>query len=151
MIVASIRVRRRTHCRRSSWDGDVANAPMEGEAAPEEAPPPVRPVPSSGTTSASVEDESAARVRAEEMWRTRVAEARAEVDRARRAHETLSGMNLVPGYEYVDAKGRTVIGSVGELQQLTAAAKARRDAAEKALDDLLEQARRANVPPGWLR
>ena len=24
-------------------------------------------------------------------------------------------------------------------------------AAEKALDDLLEEARRANVPPGWLR
>jgi hypothetical protein len=25
------------------------------------------------------------------------------------------------------------------------------DAAEKALEDLLEQARRASVPPGWLR
>jgi hypothetical protein len=25
------------------------------------------------------------------------------------------------------------------------------DAAQKVLDDLLEEARRANVPPGWLR
>jgi hypothetical protein len=30
-------------------------------------------------------------------------------------------------------------------------AKADLDAAQKALDDLLEEARRANVPPGWLR
>jgi hypothetical protein len=44
-----------------------------------------------------------------------------------------------------------VIGSVGELQKLTADAKAELDAAQKALEDLEEEARRANVPPGWLR
>jgi len=60
-------------------------------------------------------------------------------------------MNLVPGYEYQDGKGRTVIGSVEELQRMTAAAKAELDAAEKALADLRERARRAGVPPGWLR
>ena len=60
-------------------------------------------------------------------------------------------MHLVPGYEYVDSSGRTVIRSIEELQGLTARAKAEREAAEKALEDLLEEARRANVPPGWLR
>jgi hypothetical protein len=60
-------------------------------------------------------------------------------------------LNLVPGYVYQDDRGRTVIGSVEELQKLTAAAKAELDAAEKAKEDLFEEARRANVPPGWLR
>jgi hypothetical protein len=99
----------------------------------------------------SADAESDQRARDEDSWRARVAEARARVDAARRKHATLASMNLVPGYEYVDASGRTMIGSVAELQGLTARAKAELDAAEQALADLLEQARRANVPPGWLR
>lgn len=87
----------------------------------------------------------------ENLWRGRVAQARARVDRARQRHQTLAGLNLVPGYEYQDARGRTVISSVEQLQGMTAAAKAELDAAEKALADVLEEARRANVPPGWLR
>jgi hypothetical protein len=87
----------------------------------------------------------------EALWRTRVAQARARVDRARARHQRLAGLNLVPGYEYQDEAGRTVIGSVEQLQGLTAAAKRELDAAEKALADLLEEARRAGVPPGWLR
>jgi predicted metal-dependent phosphoesterase TrpH len=85
------------------------------------------------------------------VWRQSVAQARARVERARRSYQTLAGLNLVPGYEYQDAKGRTVIHSVDELQRMTAEAKAELDAAEKALADLLERARRAGVPPGWLR
>jgi type IV secretory pathway VirB10-like protein len=87
----------------------------------------------------------------EAQWRTRVARAQARVDQARKAHETLAGMNLVPGYEYVDKTGRTVIHSIEDLQKLTARAKAELDAAEKAVADLLEDARREGVPPGWLR
>ena len=87
----------------------------------------------------------------ERLWRGRVAQARARVERARQKHQTLAGLNLVPGYEYQDERGRTVIGSVEQLQGMTAAAKAELDAAEKALADLLEEARRASVPPGWLR
>jgi hypothetical protein len=87
----------------------------------------------------------------ERLWRDRVTQARARVDRARQNHQRLAGLNLVPGYEYQDERGRTVIGSVEQLQRMTAAAKAELDAAEKALADLLEEARRANVPPGWLR
>jgi hypothetical protein len=80
-----------------------------------------------------------------------VAEARQKVDAARKKHDALASLNLVPGYEYVDASGRTLIGSVGQLQALTARAKADLEAAERELEDLLEAARRANVPPGWLR
>jgi hypothetical protein len=87
----------------------------------------------------------------ESLWRGRVAQARARVDRARQRHQTLAGLNLVPGYEYQDERGRTVISSVEQLQGMTAAAKTELDAAEKALADLLEEARRASVPPGWLR
>ncbi len=60
-------------------------------------------------------------------------------------------LNLVPGMRYVDEKGQTVIGSVRELQGLTRRARAELAAAEKALEDLHDEARRAGVPPGWLR
>jgi hypothetical protein len=125
----------------------VAN---EGASPPESVSPVViTPMPRPAAT--TTRDEETSRAADEERWRARVAEARAAADRTRRAHETLAGMTLVPGYVYADENGRTVIGSIEELQKLTASAKARRDAAEKALEDLLEQARRANVPPGWLR
>jgi predicted deacetylase len=96
-------------------------------------------------------DEGAARASEERAWRTRVAQAQAKVDEAQETYDTLAGMSLVPGYEYVDEKGRPVVRSVGELQRLTTEAKARLDAAQTALDPLLEEARRARVPPGWLR
>jgi hypothetical protein len=57
----------------------------------------------------------------------------------------------VPGYEYVDDKGGPVVRTIEELRSPTAAAKARCDAAQAARDQLLEEARRARVPPGWLR
>jgi len=127
----------------------VAN---EGDAASRAAaPPPARPAASGASRPVPPDDEEKTRARDEGVWRSRVARAQARVEKARSAHATLAGMNLVPGYEYVDERGRTVIGSIGELQQLTAKAKAELDAAEKALQDLLEEARRANVPPGWLR
>lgn len=91
------------------------------------------------------------RANEERVWRARVARARARVEEARKVYDKLAGMNLVPGYEYVDDKGRPVVRSIEELQSLTAAAKKRLDAAQAALDQLLEQARRAGVPPGWLR
>ena len=87
----------------------------------------------------------------EVVWRGRANSARARVEKARATHEKAAKMFLVPGYEYVDKNGRSVIRSVEELQGLAARARANLDAAEKALDDLLEEARRAGVPPGWLR
>jgi hypothetical protein len=122
-------------------------APREGESAP----PAVTPAPVVPDADESSRAEESRRREDEYLWRGRVREATARVDKARRAHETLAGLTLVPGYEYQDANGRTVIGSVAELQGMTAQAKAELDAAEKDLADLLEEARRAGVPPGWLR
>jgi hypothetical protein len=44
-----------------------------------------------------------------------------------------------------------VITSIEQLQGKTAAAKKAVEAAERALVNLEEEARRAGVPPGWLR
>lgn len=88
----------------------------------------------------------------ETSWRDRKARAVARAESARKKHEMYSEMWLAPAGEYyVNRKTGKRIDSVGELQKLTAAAKAELDAAQKALDDLEERARRANVPPGWLR
>lgn len=95
--------------------------------------------------------EEVERTQAEARWRSRADAARARVDEARRQLEYFEGLNLVPGVRYVDEKGQTVIGSVRELQGLTRRARAELAAAEKALEDLQDEARRAGVPPGWLR
>ena len=124
----------------------VANEPSESEGEGEPATPPVplaAPVPA--------EAEADARARDEERWRSRIAGQRQRVEDARQKHATLASLNLVPGYEYVDGSGRTVIGSAQQLQGLTARAKAALEAEEQALEALLEEARRTNVPPGWLR
>jgi len=75
----------------------------------------------------------------EKVWRSRVAEARERVEVTRKTYETLTPMNWAPEGEYVDFEG------------MKGAAKGQYEAAQKALDDLLEEARRANIPPGWLR
>ncbi len=129
------------------------STPVPASSAPlpnagDSAPPGATGDPSSDRSSGTGEGE---RRNDESIWRGSVAQATARVERARRSYQTLAGMNLVPGYEYQDEKGRTVIHSVDELQRMTAAAKAELDAAEKALADLLERARRAGIPPGWLR
>jgi hypothetical protein len=103
------------------------------------------------STDSSTSSRDRSREDSEALWRGRVNAARARIKRARAAYETASKMYLVPGYVYVDEKNRPVIRSVGELQKITAQAKAELEAAERDLADLLESARRAGVPPGWLR
>jgi len=100
---------------------------------------------------ASGDAEGRARAQDEQRWRARMADARARVEKARQRVTYFEGLNLVPGYEYLDDTGRPVITSVEQLQGLTRRAKAELAAAEKALDDLSEEARHASVPPGWLR
>lgn len=91
------------------------------------------------------------RRRSESEWRARMQEARARVTRARARKEALSGLHLAQGESYVDAQGRTVVASLEHLRELVREADEELAAAEKALVDLREQARRAGVPPGWLR
>jgi hypothetical protein len=71
---------------------------------------------------------------------------------AEEAHAALASLSFgLEDNEVFDAHGQVLYRSLGDLQQATARAKAERDAAQRALEDLLEEARRAGVPPGWLR
>lgn len=98
---------------------------------------PSTPEPSVKSTDAATEK----RAQDERSWRVRAAAARERVELARRKYEALAPMNVAPDRpgEYVDFEG------------MKAAAKAEYEVSQKALDDLLEEARRANVPPGGLR
>lgn len=87
----------------------------------------------------------------EDEWRARVRDARNRIERARRRHDFFTGLTMVPGKTYYDESGRAVITSIEQLQQLTAEALRDLQAAEQELTDLEETARRAGVPPGWLR
>ena len=85
--------------------------------------------------------EAEKRAQDEKTWRARAAAARERVELARKKYETLAPMNVAPDRpgEYIDFEG------------MKAAAKAEYEVAQKALDDLHDEARRASVPPGWLR
>lgn len=96
--------------------------------------------------------QSASDRREEELsWRGRVSEARARLEAAQQRYDSLAGLHLSTGEYYVDENGRPVITSLDQLRRMVAEAEAELGAARKALDDLLEGARRAGVPPGWLR
>jgi len=84
-------------------------------------------------------------------WSARINAARQRVSEARKEYEYWQKYTLVPGYVLAESSGRPVVFSIEELQARTRAARAKLDAAEAALADLLEQARKANVTPGALR
>ena len=103
------------------------------------------------TDTNDLERERAQRARDERMWRERVAAATARVQTARARYDAVKDMSLAPGQAFVDRNGRAVVRSPDHLQRIVANARAELDAADKALDDLLEAARREGIPPGWLR
>jgi hypothetical protein len=105
--------------------------------------------PSGGASQQTSEERD--RAQAEAEWRARVAAARSRVERARARASYYESLVITPGVTYVDESGATVIGSLQQLQGLTRRAKAELAEAEKALEDLLEEARRAGAQPGWLR
>jgi hypothetical protein len=80
-----------------------------------------------------------------------VAEAQAKVDEAKERYATLNSLTLTQGEYYADENGKPLITSLEQLRKLIAEARVKMDAAQKALDDLLETARQQSVPPGWLR
>jgi len=85
------------------------------------------------------------RAQDEQMWRSRVAASRERVASERQKYEALAARGGDPRWALRGLRDDLVD------PEVIAAAKADLDAAQKALDDLLEEARRANVPPGWLR
>lgn len=74
----------------------------------------------------------------ESEWRTRVAAARLKRDRAKAAYDLL-------------AKVRPTPAEADDLRRWLAESKALWDAAERDLERLFEEARRARVPRAWLR
>jgi hypothetical protein len=120
--------------------GSVANDPQASSA-------------STGTGSQSSQPATPAwdKARDEQAWRDRAARAEARLADAKQRYETLNGLTLTQGQYYVDKDGKKVIGSLEQLRQKIDQAKAEYDDAQRDRDAVFEGARRAGVPPGWLR
>ncbi|MGH9388454.1 MAG: hypothetical protein ACRD1Z_02495 [Vicinamibacteria bacterium] len=101
--------------------------------------------------SARYEKESQERRRGEAEWRSKASNARARIADARKAVQFFEGLALPPNGRYVDVNGNTVIESVDHLQRLTREAKEELAAAELDWKQIEDEARRAGIPPGWLR
>jgi hypothetical protein len=101
------------------------------------------------------EDEAQRRTADEQQWRARIAAARDQVERSRTFAEALqSRINALNGEFSArdDPAQRAVIGghlnkALAELERV----RAEIEAQQKGVEDLEEEARRAGVPPGWLR
>ncbi len=91
------------------------------------------------------------RQKEEALWRSRFSEARARLNAAQERYDTLKDLHLAPGEYYADENGQPLIRSLAELRRMTEQAETELNAAKKSLDDFREEARRAGIPPGWLR
>lgn len=91
------------------------------------------------------------RAQQEMEWRRRSSEARERLKEARKRYELLGKLHLSTGAYYVDENNEPVITSVEQLQAMASQAKNELDAATEARRKLREDARRSNVPPGWVR
>jgi hypothetical protein len=91
------------------------------------------------------------RAQQEMEWRRRSSEARERIKEARKRYELLGKLHLSTGAYYVDENNEPVITSVEQLQTMAREAKTELDAATEARRKLREDARRLNVPPGWVR
>lgn len=101
------------------------------------------------------DDEEKRRSDEEQRWRARLAKARDQVGRSRMFAEALQSRINALNADFSardDPAQRAVIGT--QLQEALAELERVRgdiEAQQKALADLEEEARRAGVPPGWLR
>ena len=87
----------------------------------------------------------------EEEWRRTSALAREGVARAQQQYDYWRNQYLGPSEYFVDEDGKKVVGGADSLRKLIAQAKADLEKANADLAALEDQARRENVPPGWLR
>jgi hypothetical protein len=89
--------------------------------------------------------------RGEEYWRERAARARDRIAAAEERQMALQRMIRFGQAAQYDESGREFKLSAHRLKQLADAADAELAAARKALEDLLDEGRRAAAMPGWLR
>jgi hypothetical protein len=97
------------------------------------------------------EKESRERKRSEAEWRSKASDARARIAEARERVQFFEELFLPPDGRYVDVNGNTVIESLDHLQRLTREAKEELAAVELDWKQIQNEARRAGIPPGWLR
>ena len=86
-------------------------------------------------------EEDRTRERAE--WKSRLDAAESRLERAKKRYASLKDRVVLPragGYYPAES-----------AEDQATRAKEELDKAQQALDDLLEEARRTNIPPGWLR
>lgn len=123
-------------------------------------PAPARATPAAGVKAAEVNKEATpatppASVKDEKYWRERLTSARTALDRSQAFFDALQSQINGLNTEFVnvdDPAQRTVI----EQKRQRAVAEQNRVKAEiaqqtKAIADIQDEARRASVPPGWLR
>ena len=97
------------------------------------------------------ENESRDRSRREADFRGRYKTAKQRVAAAQERKQTLDGIHVVEGLQYVDENGNTVIESLEHLRRLVQDADRELQAAGEAVKALEEEARRQSYPKGWLR
>jgi hypothetical protein len=98
-----------------------------------------------------LEADAAARSQKERTWRERAGRARDRLERAREDHLYWQrALHLGQGWR-TDENGKRVMLSLRSLQGRAQRAEDELRAAEEAWEKLEEDARRAFVPPGWLR
>jgi len=88
---------------------------------------------------------------AEEFWRTQARRARNRLALAKRRYKAIERQIRIGQPAVYDQNGRRVINSVHAMKAWADEGEAEVRAAEKALADLREEARRAGALPGWLR
>ncbi len=107
--------------------------------------------PTTSTRDRSLDADAEQRAKSEASWRQRVAAARARVEAAQALYDALDRAIRLGQAGERDGNGQILIYSAQSMKAMADAAQAEVAAAKKALDDLLEEARRAGALPGWLR
>jgi len=147
---------------RTLTDDDLASTKGALANDPEAAPPQTTEAEEGGESSASGGPPTSRGLRqavpdavppagGEEHWRARAAQARGRIAEAQRRNEAFQRMIRFGQPARYDETGRRVIFSVERMKEKADAAEAELRAAEKALEDLLEEGRKAGALPGWLR
>jgi hypothetical protein len=101
----------------------------------------------------SVDDEEEGQASAsdEEAWRARLKNAQARLDVAQKNYDNIHKIWVGYGSVLVDKDGNAVAWNQQQVELMRESARAALDTAKAALDRIFEDARRAGVPPGWLR
>ena len=136
---------------RRGQEGNEAVAPVEtGE-------PPVTEGLPAPTVEPAAEGDGEASGSDEQQWRTRAEELRSALSLAQSSVEDLQqrldGLRNDTGMDRVSDPFRlqNIQAEIGQVTADLAGAKMQLEAARRAIEDFEEEARRANVPPGWLR